>query len=1102
MIKFGSKILLLGLMVTLTACSGGGGDDGGGGGGGSTPVACTTADIANSQSVSGSRPNCVVQTCISGYTPNYYGSSCVPDSSNPGGGTGGVSTPTNLVYSQLSFTFAVDSLFSGITPTVNNCSGSVTCTYSVAPSLPVGLSLNSTTGKVSGTPLAISSRRNYIVTVSNSAGSTSETLSIAVNPKAPKITDPGDLVRVYQVNLAISGTETLASVTSGSGSVISITVSPALPSGMTLQTSLDGNGKISSVRLAGTPTVNSPDTVYTLTASGDSQYGNAPYTTTFHLSTETQISGFTYSFPNLTNGEGCIYVGSDIECTFKKGVSFTSLTPSIGQGNNISYSLIADSGYLSEMPAGIGFSVGTGNIYTTEYGPFEGSETMCASFCSYKVRASNNINFVERVVKIKITNPSAPTSMAYNYLQVGDTKYSFRKLQAPVSVAPTFTPAAARPACHGQGNCYSISPAITVGGVTWSSAYGEIRFNPFIQATLPETTFTVTSGSLSTTFKMEFLGATPVFNYGVGEFFIGKTGSPMIPIEIDINSIPANQVTYSATPTSFIISPALPAGLSIGTGTYLYNAPPPNGGAIIGTPTEIKPRTKYTITGCRDGACANVEIYITIRPSLEGVAIGEKHACAIEKDSSGNKILCWGSNDRGQLGFTSTDDCSGVACSKVAKYVTVAGNPLVGALEIAAGKNHTCAIIDPTGTKGTGKVYCWGDNSSQQIAPSASGSMITTPTPIKRKELARCGTLNGNPVSGCPGDYAAGADMDGAWAVSLGDGDTCLIGIAEVNIGSVHSVPSGSSSYGQSDLIVHCLGRNFNSTLSSNGQAARVGVDSNNIENTYFANGLGVGDNHVCFNSFRTDYNSTEAMGQTGVDDDNNGKVDDVSSRINTGRVTCFGADDRGQLGDGVPGSTTFSLTMSDVKIGGSVFVTDVVRSVKVGGNHSCATLSPEAGGSTDKQVYCWGSNSTGQLARNSLTDSSLANTMYNFGLTSGIAKSSSLVLTKNTSYLANVGTDYMLYYAGALPLAGSPYSGSSSMILSPVKLTSSTNFISKELEGINMNASQASGSMCYEESGFTGGSLLCWGNNDRGQLGDSTIDNSVLPVKVNFMGN
>lgn len=66
-----------------------------------------------------------------------------------------------------------------ITPVSPSVTGTVD-SYSVSPALPAGLSLNTTTGVISGTPTANQGATTYTVTATNAGGSTTAQFSIAV----------------------------------------------------------------------------------------------------------------------------------------------------------------------------------------------------------------------------------------------------------------------------------------------------------------------------------------------------------------------------------------------------------------------------------------------------------------------------------------------------------------------------------------------------------------------------------------------------------------------------------------------------------------------------------------------------------------------------------------------------------------------------------------------------------------------------------------------------------------------------------------------------------------------------------------------------------
>jgi len=86
-----------------------------------------------------------------------------------------VPAPSGLSYpSPQSLPF--NSVMTPVRPTVT---GTVT-SYSVTPALPSGVSLNPTTGEISGTPTQLTASAPYTITASNSSGSTSFALTLTV----------------------------------------------------------------------------------------------------------------------------------------------------------------------------------------------------------------------------------------------------------------------------------------------------------------------------------------------------------------------------------------------------------------------------------------------------------------------------------------------------------------------------------------------------------------------------------------------------------------------------------------------------------------------------------------------------------------------------------------------------------------------------------------------------------------------------------------------------------------------------------------------------------------------------------------------------------
>jgi hypothetical protein len=77
-----------------------------------------------------------------------------------GGGGGGIAQPSGLSYAQPP-AFVINQAITPLTPTVM---GQVT-SYTVTPALPKGLTLNSATGAISGTPTAIAAGANYATVI-------------------------------------------------------------------------------------------------------------------------------------------------------------------------------------------------------------------------------------------------------------------------------------------------------------------------------------------------------------------------------------------------------------------------------------------------------------------------------------------------------------------------------------------------------------------------------------------------------------------------------------------------------------------------------------------------------------------------------------------------------------------------------------------------------------------------------------------------------------------------------------------------------------------------------------------------------------------------
>jgi alpha-tubulin suppressor-like RCC1 family protein len=101
------------------------------------------------------------------------------------------------------------------------------------------------------------------------------------------------------------------------------------------------------------------------------------------------------------------------------------------------------------------------------------------------------------------------------------------------------------------------------------------------------------------------------------------------------------------------------------------------------------------------------------------IAAGMFHTCLLKTDGT---VQCWGGNAKGQLG---PSVLLGANSFKPMTVVDANGNPLSGVSHIAAGSNHTCAVLS------AGGVMCWGDNSLSQLGVStAPATMSAVPVAV------------------------------------------------------------------------------------------------------------------------------------------------------------------------------------------------------------------------------------------------------------------------------------------------------------------------------------------------------------------------------------
>ena len=136
--------------------------------------------------------------------------------------------------------------------TINSTGGAI-ASFAINAT-PAGMSFNTTTGALSGTPNTVSGASAYTITATNTSGTAQRTFTLTVGIAAPAFTLSSSS-ESKTVNTAITG----YTISSTGGTIASYAISPAAPAGLTFNTTTG--------LLTGTPTEIAAATAYTITAT-------------------------------------------------------------------------------------------------------------------------------------------------------------------------------------------------------------------------------------------------------------------------------------------------------------------------------------------------------------------------------------------------------------------------------------------------------------------------------------------------------------------------------------------------------------------------------------------------------------------------------------------------------------------------------------------------------------------------------------------------------------------------------------------------------------------------------------------------------------------
>ncbi len=178
--------------------------------------------------------------------------------------------------------------------------------------------------------------------------------------------------------------------------------------------------------------------------------------------------------------------------------------------------------------------------------------------------------------------------------------------------------------------------------------------------------------------------------------------------------------------------------------------------------------------GLSDTPAAAPAITIPSGRSALQVAAGDQHTCALMDDGG---VLCWGEGDNGRLGYGDTEDKGHDSSSTPEQLLPVMLPDNRSAVSVSAGAAHTCAVLED------GSLVCWGEGAHGQLGYGNTTDIGDDETP------ADAGTVR------MPHDALVAS-------VSAGDSHTC----ATLRVGAI--VCWGASPNGE-------LGRGSNATMGA-----------------------------------------------------------------------------------------------------------------------------------------------------------------------------------------------------------------------------------------------------------------------------------------------
>ena len=690
-----------------------------------------------------------------------------------------LSSAVTTYYSltMLSYSSATSSYPTGVAISTNTATatpaGAGPITYTVSPIilLPTGLSINSATGAITGTPTVATAATTYTIIATSACNVVTTDISIATTDGVSGLsyTTPVvycDGVAITNNNPSITGTTT------------GYSVSPALPSGLSLDTT---TGTIS-----GTPSGASSPAVYTVTATSASN----SITFDITISVNVALSNLTYSTASATyctgsaitpitktitgngtitysvspslptglslNGTSGTISGTPTAATAAADYTITatnvcfSTTAVVNIGVNTTVSGLSYTTASVEYCSGVAISAnspsltGTGTLtysvsalpdglsLDTATGIITGTPTTAAARANFTVSVTNGCSSTTTVLNIGVNG--------------GLSGFAYATSTATYCSGSAITPNTA--SITGTGTVvYSVSPSLPTG-LGLNTATGTISGTPTVATAAADYTVTAINGCNSTTAIVNITINTPLSALNYTTTTVSYcTGA----------AITANNATITGTGATYTVSPALPLGFSLNGST----------GAITGTPTVATAAANYTVTASNGCSTAIKVLNITVTPSLGGpytVGSGQNYATLTAAVAAYNAATCFSGN----VVFNLMDTTYSTAETFP---ITITANANAGTKTLTIKPNTTATITGATTTSilklnGADYIIIDGSNAgSTDRSLTISNTATATPTAIALASLGTAAGATNNTIKNC--NITTGAATTSGYGISV-----------------------------------------------------------------------------------------------------------------------------------------------------------------------------------------------------------------------------------------------------------------------------------------------------------------------------------------------